>query len=321
MSSRPEISVIAPLHNEEESVVLLYESIRRALDETSSDYEILLIDDGSTDNTQTLLRKIANADSRVKVVLFRRNYGQTPAMSAGIDLAQGRILVTMDGDLQNDPRDIAELVARVQGGVDIVVGWRANRKDKWLTRKLPSMVANWLIGKVTGVPIRDNGCSLKAYRAEVIKGIPLYAEMHRFIPAMTSLAGAQVEEVKVRHHARQFGESKYGLKRIYRVLLDLISIKTIISIGTRPLLWFSVVAIPAFLLVLASGVYALVDLAVNGKSMAVIPFGMMILFAALGFFLVICGMLCELVFRTGTRHLEEFTTLTAKFHNPHTREG
>ena len=312
MHSRPEISVIAPLYNEEDSIFLLYESIKKALEKADFDYEILLVDDGSTDKTPQLLKDIAAVDRRVKAILFRRNYGQTPAMSAGIDLATGDILVTMDGDLQNDPEDIVELVTKVRGGTDIVVGWRANRKDKWLTRKLPSKIANWLIGKVTGVPIRDNGCSLKAYRARVIKGIPLYAEMHRFIPAMTSLAGAKVEEVRVRYHARQFGQSKYGLKRVYRVLLDLIGIKTIITVGARPLRWFSTLALVPILLMSITGVFVLVDVFVNTRSVTVIPFGIMLLFASLGAFLVVCGMLCELVFSTATRRVEDFSSLTVK---------
>lgn len=309
MLSRPEISVIAPLYNEEETVFLLYEAIKRALEKAAFDYEILLVDDGSTDKTPQLVKEIAGLDQRVKAVLFRRNYGQTPAMSAGIDLAKGEILVTMDGDLQNDPEDIAELVSKVRDGTDIVVGWRANRKDKWLTRKLPSKIANWLIGKVTGVPIRDNGCSLKAYRAEVIKGIPLYAEMHRFIPAMTSLAGARVEEVRVRHHARQFGQSKYGLKRIYRVFLDLIGIKTIITVGERPLRWFSTLALVPILLVFVAGTLVLIDIFAHGRSVTVIPIGIMLLFASLGAFLIVCGMLCELVFNTATRRLGDFSSL------------
>ncbi len=170
---------------------------------------------------------------------FRRNYGQTPAMAAGIQEARGRVLVTMDGDLQNDPADIALFLEKIDEGNDIVVGWRFNRQDKLITRKIPSRIANWLIGRITGVPIKDNGCSLKAYRAALIKKIPLYSEMHRFIPAMASIAGPRIAEIKVRHHARQFGQSKYGLSRIYKVLLDLMVIKTVASFTARPLLWFT----------------------------------------------------------------------------------
>ena len=168
-------------------------------------------------------------------------------MAAGIEYATGEILVTMDGDLQNDPADIELLLAKIDEGYDIVVGWRHRRQDKLLTRKIPSKIANWLIGKVTGVPITDNGCSLKAFRASVIKNIPLYSEMHRFIPAVASVAGPRIAEIKVRHHARQFGVSKYGLSRIYKVLMDLMVIKTVTSFMSRPLVWFSLLSLPLLL--------------------------------------------------------------------------
>src|SRR5207342_2867721 len=181
---------------------------------------------------------------------FRRNYGQTAAMAAGIEHANGEVLVTMDGDLQNDPADIELLLEQIEAGYDLVVGWRHNRQDKLITRKIPSRIANWLIGRVTGVPIRDNGCSLKAFRASLIKRIPLYSEMHRFIPAVASLAGPRIAEIRVRHHARRFGESKYGLSRIYKVLLDLMVIKTVVSFVSRPLLWFAMLSVPLLLLAL-----------------------------------------------------------------------
>jgi glycosyltransferase involved in cell wall biosynthesis len=310
-----EVSVIAPLYNEEESVRLLYDKICAALNRSFDTYEIILVDDGSSDTTPEILRELAAADHRVKVVLFRRNYGQTPAMSAGIDYASGDVLVTMDGDLQNDPDDIYELVSEVRAGSDIVVGWRANRKDKWLTRKLPSKIANWLIGKVTGVPIRDNGCSLKAYRSNVIKNIPLYAEMHRFIPAMTSIAGARIKELKVRHHARQFGVSKYGLGRIFRVLIDLITVKTIISVSAKPLVWFSMIALPALLLMFASGGYSLMQFLAEDPSATVIAVGMTLQFGALGTFLIVCGMLCELIFHTAGRRSNRYSIIAAKYDN------
>ena len=191
---------------------------------------MVFVDDGSSDDTVAVATAIARIDARLRIVKFRRNYGQTPAMAAGIEHARGEVLVTMDGDLQNDPADIALLLEQIDAGFDIVVGWRHNRQDKLVSRKIPSRIANWLIGKVTGVPIRDNGCSLKAFRAELIKSIPLYSEMHRFIPAMASIAGPRVAQIQVRHHARRFGESKYGLSRIYKVLLDLMVIKTIATL-------------------------------------------------------------------------------------------
>jgi glycosyltransferase involved in cell wall biosynthesis len=221
------LSVIVPLYNEEESVRPLYSAIRKTLDSIRVDYEVLFVDDGSQDSTFRVAADLAAEDNRLRVIKFRKNYGQTPAMAAGIDQARGQILVTMDGDLQNDPSDIPAFIERINAGYDIVVGWRHERQDKLITRKVPSKIANWLIGKVTGVPIKDNGCSLKAYRAEVIKAVPLYSEMHRFIPAMASLTGARIAEIKVQHHPRRYGVSKYGLSRIYRVLLDLLTVKTL----------------------------------------------------------------------------------------------
>ena len=235
-----DLSVIVPLYNEEECVTLLYEAIIKSVDTMAIDYEILFVDDGSKDQTVPIASTLAAKDKRLRVIKFRRNYGQTPAMAAGIDNARGRILVTMDGDLQNDPDDIPMLVRKIDEGFDIVVGWRHKRQDKLITRKIPSKIANWLIGKITGVPIKDNGCSLKAYKASVIQNIPLYSEMHRFIPAMTSLAGTRIAEIRVKHHARMFGESKYGLSRIYKVLIDLLTIKTILSFFSRPLIIFAI---------------------------------------------------------------------------------
>ena len=201
-----DLSVIVPLFNEEESLEPLYHAIKSVLTTLAFEHELIFVDDGSRDNTFTIASRLAQADHRLRVIKFRRNYGQTPAMAAGIEHARGEVLITMDGDLQNDPRDIPVFLEKLKEGYDIVVGWRYNRQDKLITRKIPSRIANWLIGKITGVPIKDNGCSLKAYRASLIKNIPLYSEMHRFIPAMTSLAGTRIAEVKVNHHARRYGQ-------------------------------------------------------------------------------------------------------------------
>src|SRR5579862_3747762 len=241
---RPHLSVIAPLYNEEDNVRPLYAALTEALDPTGLNYEMLFVDDGSKDTTLSRAIEIAQRDPRLKVVKFRRNCGQTAAMAAGIEFASGEVLVTMDGDLQNDPVDIPMFLETINKGYDIVVGWRFKRQDKLISRKIPSKIANWLIGKVTRVPIKDNGCSLKAYRASVIKHIPLYSEMHRFIPAMASIAGPRIAEIKVNHHARQFGKSKYGLSRIYKVLLDLMVVKTVASFTARPLLWFGLLSLP-----------------------------------------------------------------------------
>ena len=242
------ISVAVPLFNEEQSAPVLYQQLKKVLDSLELEYEIIFVDDGSSDNTFEVAAEIARQDPRLRVIKFRRNFGQTPAMAAGIDHARGRIIITMDGDLQNDPRDIPLFVKEIEADYDIVVGWRHNRKDKLISRKIPSRIANWLIGKVTGVPIKDNGCSLKAYRASVIKSVKLYSEMHRFIPAMANLSGARISEIKVRHHARRFGESKYGLSRVYKVLIDLAGIKTIRAASTAPTLWFAKLAAPFFLI-------------------------------------------------------------------------
>ena len=202
-------------------------------------FELIFVDDGSRDQTFDRCAALAAADPRVKVIKFRRNCGQTAAMVAGIEHAAGATLVTMDADLQNDPADIPKLLAKIREGYDLVVGWRYRRQDKLLSRRLPSVLANRLIAKVTGVDIKDNGCSLKAYRADLIKRVPLYSEMHRFIPAMSSIAGARIAQIKVHHRARQFGRSKYGLSRVYRVLADLIAIKTLLLFAARPLFCFA----------------------------------------------------------------------------------
>jgi glycosyltransferase involved in cell wall biosynthesis len=252
-----DLSIIVPLYNEEESVVPLYRAVVAALDTLGLEYELIFVDDGSTDGTVAQARQLVERDDRLRLLILRKNFGQTAAMAAGIDHAQGDVLVTMDGDLQNDPKDIPLLIEQIRAGYDIVVGWRHKRQDPLISRRIPSRLANWLIGVVTGVPIRDNGCSLKAYRAEVIQRIPLYSEMHRFIPAIASIGGARIKEVRVRHHARQFGRSKYGLSRIYKVLLDLLAIRTLIASAQRPMAWFGLLAAPAALLSLSIMAYSL----------------------------------------------------------------
>jgi len=302
------LSVIAPLYNEEESVGLLYQKIKEAAEMTNLSYEIIFVDDGSSDATLHQASLLADDDKRLRVVEFRRNYGQTPAMAAGIDLAQGDILVTMDGDLQNDPKDIPMMIDKLNEGYDLVVGWRHNRKDKLISRKIPSIIANKLIGYVTGVPIKDNGCSLKVYRASVVKYSPFYSEMHRFIPALLSLSGAKVAEVKVRHHSRQFGESKYGLSRIYKVLFDLLTIKTILSLGQHPVRWFFKLAFLPFMFsfVMIFMTYVSDDsLTTNGIIMPTLG----TLFFTLGVFLMSLGVVCELIYFKGNFQLKDVKSL------------
>lgn len=311
MTKNIDLSIVVPLYNEDESARPLYDAITDAMLNTGWTYEIILVDDGSSDGTFLKAAELAELDERVKVIKFRRNYGQTPAMSAGIDHACGAVIVTMDGDLQNDPRDIPNLVAKLDEGYEIAVGWRHKRQDKLISRKIPSVVANWLIGKVTGVPIKDNGCSLKAFRSDVIKSVPLYSEMHRFIPAMASMTGAQIAQIKVRHHARVFGVSKYGLSRIFKVLADLLVIKTLVSFGSRPMLWFGLLALPAAVLSIILIIAPIIG-ATNAttETWVVIP-SIGILLGALAFFLVTIGALAELVVKAGEGDIRQLFAITA----------
>jgi len=305
-----DLSIIVPLFNEEDSVEPLYRGITEVLKSLECEAELIFVDDGSVDSTFDVARKIAANDRRLKVVKFRRNFGQTPAMAAGIDYSIGNVIVAMDGDLQNDPRDIPKFLAELDKGFDIVVGWRHDRQDKLLTRKIPSRIANWLIGKVTGVPIKDNGCSLKALRSNIIKRVPLYNDMHRFIPAMASITGARISEIKVRHHARQFGESKYGLSRIYKVLFDLLAIKMITSFAVRPLVWFSLLALPFFLIASFLLGYAIFDIATDGSGSISIG-GTGLFFATLAIFLIFGGALGELIIRSNSNNFQSYPSLTA----------
>lgn len=293
-----DLSVVVPLYNEEDSIKPLLTAITNALGRIDCTSEVIFVDDGSADGTFAVAESLAEAEPRLRVVKFRRNYGQTPAMAAGIDVSRGSVIVTMDGDLQNDPDDIPLFLEKIEEGFDIVVGWRFDRQDKLVSRKIPSRIANWIIGKVTGVEIKDNGCSLKAFRADIIKNVPLYSEMHRFIPAMASMAGPRIAEIKVRHHARQYGESKYGLSRVYKVLLDLLTIKTISGFATTPLLWFSLLALPFFMLALATMLGGIMTVAISG-TFSIPILGSGLFFLSLALFFLLSGGLAELVVRTG----------------------
>jgi glycosyltransferase involved in cell wall biosynthesis len=312
VENRPKLSVIVPFFNEEESIRPLYAAIVAAVEPLGVSFEMVFVDDGSKDATVRVATEIAAADARVRVVKFRRNYGQTPAMAAGIEYATGEILITMDGDLQNDPADIRLFLDKMAEGYDIVVGWRFNRQDKLVSRKIPSRIANRLIGTVTGVPIKDNGCSLKAYRASLIKEIPLYSEMHRFIPAMASIAGPRIAEIKVNHHARQFGKSKYGLSRIYKVLLDLLVIKTVASFTSRPLIWFVLLSLPMVLVgtvALAWSGYAMIA---EHQALPLPIAGTGLIFLTSAVILVSAGAFGELVYKTGDMREHQFARLTQR---------
>lgn len=236
------LSIIIPLYNEEENVPILYEKLKEFLESLKKEYEILFIDDGSTDMTLSILEQIQSKDNRVVVLSLRRNFGQTAAFAAGFDFARGDIVVTMDGDLQNDPTDISKLLELIKDH-DLVSGWRKKRKDPFFSRRLPSLMANWLISKVTGVKLHDYGCSLKAYRRDVIKNLKLYGEMHRFIPAVASWYGVRVAEIEVAHHPRLKGKSKYGISRTLKVVLDLITVKFLQSFSTKPIQFFGPIGV------------------------------------------------------------------------------
>ena len=233
-----DLSIIVPIYNEEENIPSLHDGIRAALSGSSLRYEIILVDDGSTDNTFPVLKVIALEDLQVKVIRLRRNFGQTAAMAAGFSAAKGRIVVPMDGDLQNDPADIPRLMEKIKEGYDVVSGWRRERSDSFLSRRFPSIIANCLISRMTGVHLHDYGCTMKAYRREVLDGINLYGEMHRFVPALASQIGARVAEIAVSHHPRRFGRSKYGISRTMRVVLDLMTVKFLLSYSTKPIQLF-----------------------------------------------------------------------------------
>jgi len=252
------LSVIIPLYNEEENLPLLYEKLKEYLESLKKEYEILFVDDGSADRTLSILEEIQAKDNRVVVLSLRRNFGQTAAFAAGFDFARGDIVVTMDGDLQNDPVDISKLLELIKDH-DLVSGWRKKRKDPFFSRRLPSLVANWLISKVTGVKLHDYGCSLKAYRRDVIKNLKLYGEMHRFIPAVASWYGVRIAEVEVAHHPRLKGKSKYGISRTLKVVLDLITVKFLQSFSTKPIQFFGPIGVVCGFLGFLISLYLVID--------------------------------------------------------------
>jgi len=243
----PEVSVVVPIYNERENIQPLHQSLTWALRALGRSYEIVMVDDGSSDRSRDELRRLAAWDAKLRLVMFRRNYGQTAAMSAGFKASRGRVIVAMDGDLQNDPADIGRLLERIEAGYDVVCGWRRNRQDRVATRLMPSKFANFLIARVTGARIHDTGCSLKAYRGWVVRSLNLYSDMHRFMAALGVGLGARITEVPVRHHARRAGKSKYGLGRIFRVLADLVAIKMLINFAAHPIRWFWLLSLPLFI--------------------------------------------------------------------------
>jgi glycosyltransferase involved in cell wall biosynthesis len=298
-AARLDVSVIAPVYNESESLAALYEQIRKTLESEGLRWELVLVNDGSTDATPAALDQLAANDARVKVVHFRRNYGQTAAMMAGIDFASGEIIVAIDADLQNDPADIPHLLAKLREGFDVCSGWRKARKDQALRRNLPSRIANKIISGVSGVRLHDYGCSLKAYRKEVVKGVRLYGEMHRFIPIYASWLGARVTEIPVNHSPRVHGKSNYGLERIFKVLLDLMVVKFLFHYAQKPIYVFGGVGLASMAVSGLLAAYAIYLKIFEGQSFIRTPIPLLVVFTAMtGVVCVLMGLLAEILMRT-----------------------
>ncbi|MBI5141856.1 MAG: glycosyltransferase family 2 protein [Nitrospirae bacterium] len=292
------VSVLVPLYNEEESIPHLYEAVKGVMDGVGRPYELILVDDGSTDSTLDLITALHEKDKKVAVISFRRNFGQTAAFAAGFDAAKGGVIITLDGDLQNDPKDIPNLLAEIEH-CDIVSGWRKNRKDKFISRRLPSIMANRLISKVTGVRLHDYGCSLKAYRADVVKKINLYGEMHRFIPAVASHVGARVREIETTHHPRRFGKSKYGISRTIKVFLDLITVKFLQSYSTKPIQAFGPIGLLSGFTGFMISFYLACEKVFRGRDIGGRPLLLLgVLLIIIGVQMIGMGLIAEMLART-----------------------
>lgn len=299
----PELSIVLPIFNEAESIPNLLQELAPRLEAIGKTFEIICIDDGSRDNSFEELKKLHEQDSRLRIVRFRRNFGQTAAFAAGFDRAHGDIVITMDADLQNDPADIPALLAKIDEGYDVVSGWRQNRWQEGIsaiiTRKIPSATANWLISRLTGVHLHDYGCALKAYRREVIKSIKLYGDLHRFLPAIASYYGVEVAEVPVGYRSRQFGRSKYGLGRIVRVILDLMTVSFLLNYATRPIHIFGLLGLFSFSIGTIIGVYLTLTKLLYGAALADRPLLWLgILLVIIGTQLIMMGLLGEMNVRT-----------------------
>ncbi|MHB1167308.1 MAG: glycosyltransferase family 2 protein [Carboxydocellales bacterium] len=294
-----DLSIIVPVYNEEENLYILNNKIKDSIKNLNKTYEIIYIDDGSKDKSLEILNGLAIQDKNIKIIEFRRNYGQTAAMSAGIDHAMGEIIIPMDGDLQNDPEDIVRLLAKINEGYDVVSGWRKNRKDKAISRRFPSMIANKIISIISGVHLHDYGCSLKAYKRDVIKDVRLYGEMHRFIPVYASWQGAKVTELVVNHHPRQFGQSKYGIERTFKVILDLIVIKFLSKYSVKPIYIFGGFGFVSIISSFLVGIFGLYLKFVNGISFIQTPLPLLsVMLFLVGFISILMGLLAEMMMRT-----------------------
>lgn len=294
-----DLSIVIPVYNEEDTIKLLCHQVKNVLDGLEEASEIIVIDDGSTDNTYNILRGIKDDIKELRIIRLRSNFGQTAALSAGFDNAQGNIIITMDADLQNDPNDIPRLLDKIKEGYDVVSGWRKDRKDPWFTRKFPSYIANRIISRITGVHLHDYGCTLKAYRKDIIKDIELYGQMHRFIPALASWVGGRIGEVVVTHHPRKFGRSKYGIGRAIRVVLDLITIKFLLSYSSSPMQIFGLIGLGSGMLgFLWTGylVYQRLILEIPLGGRPALLLAVMLMFLGVQFISI--GLLGELLIRT-----------------------
>jgi glycosyltransferase involved in cell wall biosynthesis len=295
----PLLTIAVPIYNEQDNVQLLYERTRDALEALDRSWELILVNDGSRDDSAARLDAIAATDPRVIVVHLSRNYGQTAAFMAGLDQARGEIIIPMDGDLQNDPADIERLLEKLDEGFDVVSGWRKDRQDHAIKRNLPSRLANTLISRVSGVPLHDYGCSLKAYRRSVLDGVKLYGEMHRFVPIYAAWNGARVGEIPVTHHARIHGESKYGLERIFKVVLDLLVVKFLFRYSGKPIYLFGGFGMLSIALGFFAGIWALALKVFSGTSLIQTPLPLLAVFLGMtGVMSILMGLLAEMVNRT-----------------------
>ncbi|MFN7065580.1 MAG: glycosyltransferase family 2 protein [Aquificaceae bacterium] len=306
MSSELYLSVVIPAYNEEDNIPILYKRLKGVLESLGRSYEIIFVDDGSRDGTWESLRAIAQGDKRVKLIRFRKNYGQTSAMYAGFEYAKGEAIITMDADLQNDPEDIPRLLEKLEEGYDIVSGWRKDRKDPFLSRKLPSMIANWIISKATGVELHDYGCTLKAYRSEVVKKLELYGDMHRFLPALTKNFGAKITEKPVKHYPRVYGKSKYGIGRTIRVILDIFLVKFLNEYLNKPMyvfgsFGFTLLSFGLIMLFYLVFIKLFLGENIGGRPLLILS----VLFTLAGIQLISTGIIAELLVRIYYRTKEE----------------
>lgn len=293
------LSITIPIYNEVDNLQLLHDRLLAALEPLGRPFEIILVNDGSKDGSEAKLDELAQRDARVKVVHFRRNFGQTAAMMAGIHYATGEIIIPMDGDLQNDPADIGKLLAKLEEGYDVVSGWRQDRKDHALRRNLPSRVANWLISRISGVQLHDYGCSLKAYRKDVLKGVKLYGEMHRFIPIYATWEGGRVAEVPVTHHPRIHGESKYGVDRVLKVVLDLMVVQFLARYANRPIYVFGGFGLASITVSILAGVWAVYLKYFENTSFIQTPLPLLVVMLFVtGGMSILMGLLAEIIMRT-----------------------